>query len=114
MILKLEVAYLLWHQYIIHFPKVHRYSLGAKIDTLLCEVIQYSSSALFVAKEQKVVHIQKAMQSLDTVKILLRVANTAHIMETRQYIALADKLVEVGKMLGGWHNQIVTQTKKTP
>jgi hypothetical protein len=112
-ILKLEVAYSLWHVYIIHFPKVHRYSLGAKIDTLLCEVIQYSSSALFVPKEQKIAHIQKAIQSLDTVKVLLRVANSANIMETKQYIALTDKLVEIGKMLGGWHNQLLSQ-KKTP
>ena len=111
--MKLEVAYALWHTYIIHFPKVHRYSLGAKIDTLLCEVIQYSSSALFVRKEQKVPHLEKAMQSLDTVKILLRVAEHAHIMETKQYLALMDKLVEIGKMLGGWHNQVIAQTKKT-
>ncbi len=108
-ILKLEVAYALWHTYIIHFPKIHRYSLGTKIDTLLCDVIQYSSSALFVSKEQKVLHIQKAIQSLDTAKILLRIANTAHIMETKQYIALTDKLIEIGKMLGGWHGQILKQ-----
>ena len=88
---------------------MHRYSLGAKIDALLCEVIQYSSSALFVPREQKTIHIQKAIQCLDTVKILLRVANTAGIMEVKQYIALTDKLIEIGKMLGGWHNQVVTQ-----
>lgn len=95
---------------------MHRYSLGTKIDTLLCDVIQYSSSALFVPKEQKLVHIQKAIQSLDTAKILLRVAEQAHIMETKQYLALTDKLVEIGKMLGGWHNQVVAQNgqKKTP
>jgi hypothetical protein len=108
-ILKLEIAYSLWHQYIIHFPKVHRYSLGAKIDTLLCEVIQYSSSALFVSKEQKIAHIQKAIQCLDTSKILLRIANTSDIMETKQYIVLIEKLVEIGKMLGGWHNQVIAQ-----
>jgi hypothetical protein len=66
-----------------------------------------------VPKEQKLAHIQKATQSLDTAKILLHVAEQAHIMETKQYIALIDKLVEIGKMLGGWHNQVITQ-KKTP
>jgi len=112
-ILKLEVAYALWHTYIIHFPKVHRYSLGAKIDMLLCEVIQYSSSALFVSKEQKLAHIQKSIQSLDTAKILIRIANTSDITETKQYIALTDKLVEIGKMLGGWHNQVVAQKENS-
>ncbi len=111
-LLKLEVAYMLWHTYIIHFPKVHQYSLGTKIDTLLCEVIQYSASACFVPKIQKLAHIQKAIQSLDTAKILLRVAEQAHIMHTKQYLALTEKLVEIGKMLGGWHNQVITQQEK--
>jgi hypothetical protein len=92
---------------------VHRYSLGTKIDTLMCEVIQYSASALFVPKEQKLAHIQKAIQVLDTVKILLRIAEQAKIMKTNQYIALTDKLVEIGKMLGGWHNQVLAQ-KENP
>ena len=116
-ILKLEVAYVLWHSYIIHFPKVHRYSLGAKIDILLCEVIQYASSALFVKKEQKLPYIQKAIQVLATVKILLRVACTIEAFEMKQYVALTEKLHEIGKMLGGWHNQVVKQQesqKKTP
>ncbi len=100
---------MLWHTYIIHFPKIHRYSLGAKIDTLLCEVIQYVSSALFVKKEQKLPYIQKAIQVLDTVKILLRVAHAVKVFETKQYVALSEKLHEIGKMLGGWHNQVVKQ-----
>jgi hypothetical protein len=109
LILKLEVAYVLWHTYIIHFPKVHRYSLGAKIDTLLCEVIQYTSSALFVRKEQKLAYIHKAIQTLDTAKVLLRIAHTIDAFEAKQYIALSEKLHEIGKMLGGWHNQVVKQ-----
>lgn len=115
LILKLEVAYTIWHSYIIHFPKVHRYSLGTKIDTLFCEVIQYSSSALFVKKEQKLAYIQKAIQVLDTLKVLLRIAHTVEAFETKRYIALTEKLHEIGKMLGGWHNQVIKQLeKKTP
>jgi hypothetical protein len=105
---------MLWHSYIIHFPKVHRYSLGAKIDTLLCEVIQYTSSALFVKKEQKVHYIQKAIQLLDTTKVLLHVAYTIKAFETKQYAALSEKLHEIGKMLGGWHNQVLKQLETNP
>ena len=100
---------MLWHTYILHFPKVHRYSLGTKIDTLLCEVIQYVSSALFVKKEQKLPYIQKAVQVLDTVKVLLHIAHTIKAFDIKQYKALSEKVHEVGKMLGGWHNQVVKQ-----
>ena len=92
---------------------MHRYSLGTKIDTLLCEVIQYSASAFFVPKEQKLAYLQKSIQVLDTAKILLRIAEQAGIMKTKQYIALTDKLVEIGKMLGGWHNQVIAQKENS-
>ncbi len=60
-------------------------------------------------KEQKLPYIQKAIQLLDTAKVLLRVACTINAFETKQYIALGEKLYEIGKMLGGWHNQVVKQ-----
>lgn len=103
---------MLWHSYILHFPKIHRYSLGAKIDSLLCEIICYISSALFVKKEHKAVHIQKAIQLLDTVKLLLRVANSVDALDAKKFTALSEKLFEVGRMLGGWHNQVLAQTEK--
>jgi len=79
----------------------------------LCEVIQYTSSALFVKKEQKLPYIQKAIQLLDTAKIMLRVAYNIKAFETKQYVALSEKLHEIGKMLGGWHNQVLKQLETT-
>jgi ribonuclease HIII len=54
-------------------------------------------------------YIQKAIQLLDTAKILIRVAHTVQALKTKQYTALTEKLHEIGKMLGGWHNQVVKQ-----
>lgn len=66
--------------------------------------------------EQKLPYLQKAIQVLDTVKVLLRVAVTIDALKAKQYEALSVQLHEVGKMLGGWHNQVVAQqnNKKTP
>jgi hypothetical protein len=64
---------------------------------------------LFVKKEQKLPYIQKATQVLDTTKILLHVAHTIKAFDTKQYVALSEKLHEIGKMLGGWHNQVMKQ-----
>jgi hypothetical protein len=62
-----------------------------------------------VKKELKLQYIQKSIQTLDTAKVLLHVAHTIDAFETKQYIALSEKLYEIGKMLGGWHNQVVKQ-----
>lgn len=60
-------------------------------------------------KEQKLPYILKAIQVLDTAKVLLHVAHSIKAFDTKQYGALSEKLHEIGKMLGGWHNQIVKQ-----
>ncbi|MCF7843573.1 four helix bundle protein [Candidatus Gracilibacteria bacterium] len=60
-------------------------------------------------KENKLPYIQKAIQILDTVKIMLHVAHNIKAFETKQYITLSEKLHEIGKMLGGWHNQVEKQ-----
>jgi hypothetical protein len=64
-------------------------------------------------KEQKLPYIQKAIQILDTVKVLLHVAHMIKAFETKQYVALSEKLHEIGKMLGGWHNQVVKQLEES-
>ena len=60
-------------------------------------------------KEQKLPYIQKAIQLLDAVKVLLHVAQSIKAFDTKQYGAISEKLHEIGKMLSGWHNQVVKQ-----
>ena len=111
-IIKLENIYTVWHNYIIHYPKIHRYSLAAKIDTLMCELIQYTSSAVFVKKENKLAYILKSAQVLDTIKILLKVSNNIEALEMKKYIHISSMLNEIGKIIGGWHNQVEVQLNR--
>ena len=105
--LKLENVYTVWHTYIIHFPKIHRYSIGAKIDNLFCDLISYISSAIFVKRENKLAYILKSIQILDTIKILLKVACNVEALDFKKYTHISNIITEIGKMLGGWHNQLI-------
>jgi predicted membrane chloride channel (bestrophin family) len=101
--------YKLWHEYIQHFPKNSKYTLGSKIDALFLEVIELLFSASYLAKQEKLPVITKASNILDLLKFFLQIAWEAKALDNKKYITLSEKLNEIGKMLGGWRKQLLTQ-----
>lgn len=106
---KLISAYKLWHEYLPHFPKTARYTLGEKIDTLFVDAVEVISIATFLTKDEKSPFVRKAIVKLDTLKIFLKIAWEINALETKKYITLSEALYEPGRMLGGWHNQLIKQ-----
>ncbi|MBI4092897.1 MAG: four helix bundle protein [Candidatus Kerfeldbacteria bacterium] len=106
---KIKVAYLLWHGYYQALPKVHRHSLGQRIDSLWVEMIEAVSTAAFLRANEKLPYVRRAIQKTDTLKILLMVLWEAKSLDNKKYIALSLKLDEVGRMLGGWNGQLIKQ-----
>jgi len=104
-----KVSYLLWHTYHEKLPKIHRYSLGARIDTLFIELIESLAAATFLSKEEKLPYVRLAIRKVDTLKVLLLVLFETKSLDTKKFLALAEKLEEVGRMLGGWYGQLTKQ-----
>ena len=90
-------------------PKTHRYSIGLRIDTLFVELIEATSIAGFLSREEKQPLVRIAIRKNDTIKILLMVLWEAGSLETKKYAALSLPLEEIGKMLGGWNGQLQKQ-----
>jgi|SRR3989338_6128951 len=101
---KASDAYKLWHNMLVHLPRLTKYSLGEKINLLFTDVIELILTADF-ARESKMAIIQKASIKLDTLKFFLQLAWELKAMDNKRYIAISSPLVEVGKMLGGWQKQ---------
>lgn len=108
---KLIVAYKMWHEYWNHFDKATRYSIGLKIDGLFIETISNLFAASHKPRGRKIIYIEKASEAFDTLKFLLQVAWEIKAIDNRKYIALSEKLNEIGRMLGGWHRQTIPTTK---
>jgi hypothetical protein len=109
-------VYILWYGYYQILPKLHRHSLGQKIDTLFVEIMEAISSASFLTKEDKLPWVRLATRKTDTLKVLLMVLWETKSLPDKKYITLSLQLDEVGKMLGGWNGQISSQLikNKTP
>lgn len=106
---KTKETYKLWHEYHTLLPKIHRYSLGTKIDTLFIDLIESLAVATFLSKEEKLPFIRIGIRKLDTLNILTLILFETKSLDTKKYIFLSEKTNEIGKMLGGWHGQLLKQ-----
>ena len=106
---KTKDAYLLWYGYYQTIPKMHRYSLGQKVDNLFADIIEALASASFLVREEKMPLVALAIRKLDTLKIFLMMLWETKSLDNKKYIALSMKVDEIGKMLGGWRGQLQKQ-----
>lgn len=106
---KIKESYLLWYKFYQDLPKIHRYSLGQRIDTLFVEVIEAISAASFLSREEKHPYVRLAIKKSDTLRVLLLILWETKSFDDKKYIALSVKLDEAGKMLGGWNGQLTKQ-----
>jgi len=83
--------------------------LGQKIDNLLAEIIEAISIAIFLKQEEKLPYVRLAIRKTDTLKIFLMILWETKSLDNKKYIALSEKLTEIGKMLGGWNGQLLKQ-----
>lgn len=83
--------------------------MGTRIDILFIEIIETIASATFLTGPEKLQHVRLAIRKMDGMKILLLILWETKSFDTKKYIALSEKLDEIGRMLGGWYGQIQRQ-----
>lgn len=104
-------TYKLWQEYLLHFPKTSRYTLGAKIDTLFLASIEQLFIAAHSKPDKKLPHLKVAISNLDLLKFFLQVAWEIKTINNKRFIAISKNLLKIGRMLGGWQKDII---KKLP
>lgn len=106
---KAKSCYLIWITFYQTLPKLHKYSLCQKIDTIFVEIIEAISIASFLSREEKPPWVRLGIRKVDTLKILLIVLWETKSIDNKKYLALSVGLDEMGKMLGGWSGQLAKQ-----
>jgi hypothetical protein len=109
-VLKLKEVYGTWQDYLAHFPKTHRFTIGSKIDNLFLEAIEYTFLASYTHTTEKQALLSKGISKVDLTKLLLQLSWEIKALDNKKYSILSEKLAEVGKMLGGWKRQLLNKT----
>ncbi len=106
---KLKSTYLLWYGYYQTLPKLHRHSLGQRVDNLFVEIIEAVAQASFLSRAEKSPYVRLAIRKTDTLKVLLMVLWETKSLDNKKYGVVSVQLDEIGKMLGGWNGQLNRQ-----
>ena len=80
--------------------------MGQKLDTLTLQIFELVILAGATQQEAKLPYLQKAIVSLDLLKILIRLAKDIQALDNKKYIQLENLLQEIGRMLGGWKRSL--------
>ena len=97
------MVYVEWHTIMTkHVPKSLRYSLGVRIDSLFADLIVLVSTAQFAVREERAVHITRAIAHNDTLKFMIYALLELKGIEEKAFFSISEKLEEIGKMLYGW------------
>lgn len=92
------------------FPKIERFGIGNKIDQTFIEVMELTFAASYLAPQQKIVLLAKAISKLDVLKFFMQLSWENKLFSDEKYIAISQRLEEVGRMLGGWKKGLESKT----
>lgn len=87
-------------------PKRDRYTWGERCEALALELLKNISEAEFAPGGQKRMLLQKSSETIDMIKIYLRLGNDLKILDEKKYISREFEILEVGKMIGGWKKSV--------
>lgn len=92
---------ILWMYPLINkFPKKQRFVLGQQLENILLDVLKGIIQAN--QERNKLETLKQVSVDLDKFRILYRLAKDLKFMSVKQYQFGAEKVNEVGKILGGW------------
>lgn len=82
------------------FPRDQRFVLGDRIETKLLDV-QESCLRAYYSRDKRG-HLLEANLRLEVARHLVRLAHALRLLSHHTYGVLAEKMDEVGRMIGGW------------
>lgn len=83
-------------------PKRDRFTWGEKCEHLAIDILRDIAKAKYSSKAEKASYLKPASDSLDLLKIFLRLGYDLKIIDQKKYILRQTELQEIGSMVGGW------------
>jgi len=84
------------------FQKDQRYILGTRLQNAAVDTLEYLINASVSEGATKEEWLTKACQRLEHLRFLLRLSYSIKMINSKVYEHGSGRLVETGKMLGGW------------
>lgn len=73
------------------------------------EIIDAIVTANFLTQKEKIPFVRFAIRRLDVLKVFLMMLWETKSLDNKKYIALSERLNEVGRNLGGWYGKLTKE-----
>ncbi len=116
MLLKAKESYRFWFLLYTDFPRIHRYTLGDKIEECFLSLLEHIFFGLYLDVNKKIIRLEYAIAKLDALKFFTQLAYENKCIPENKYLELSIQLQEIGRMLGGWKKGLEKKImeQKTP
>ena len=85
------------------FPRAHRFTLGERMESAVLDVLEQLVAAQY--RRNKIEVLQEVNLRLERLRFLIRLAKDLQVMSLRRYEHAAERLLDVGALVGGWIRQ---------
>jgi len=97
------------HKQIAKFPKPDRFTLGVRIENLILDLIELILLTKSKTGTSQLLILNKADLKLQTIKLMARIAYEAKAIPTGTYAKDEERLIEIGRIIGGWLKEAKTK-----
>ncbi len=85
---------------IVKFPRAHRFTLGARMENLLFDILESLIEAKY--KKEKKSFLQRANLNLEKFRFFVRLCYDMRFINVKKYEYVSREVNEVGRLIGGW------------
>ena len=90
------------------FPRSHRFTIGERLSAQGLDVLVILTEAAYSsAKDELLTH---ANRKVNSTRLLLRLAKDLKLLSLDAYAFAAERLDEIGRMVGGWRKAAAKRT----
>lgn len=90
-------------QYSSKLPKDYKYTLGERLKSEATEVLVAIFEASQLKDKNKIITIQKALNSLEKCRLFIRILKDLNIWGISKQASLNQKIESISKQLTQWH-----------
>ena len=83
-----------------NFPRAHRFTVGDRLTANGLDLLTSLVEAAYAHKKDEL--LQTANRKVNSTRYLLRLAKDLRLLSVDSYGFSAEKLDEIGRMVGGW------------
>ncbi|HUC31135.1 MAG TPA: diversity-generating retroelement protein Avd [Candidatus Paceibacterota bacterium] len=94
--------YQTFHSYRDMVKKRDRHTIWERSENAILDVIEGILAASEVPKTEKLSILKHVSVKLNLLRVFFRLAKDSKVIDAKKYMALEEKIDEIGRMLGGW------------